>query len=152
MANYGDPRERLASPGGTGEAVSHVVCVQRDSATGVCLLVGSTSSGAVGLYRLDTPDLAPVAATAPVAPGAARGHTDLVRCATMSNSFLVTGGEDARVCTWSPHAPPAQAAPAAAPAAHFRAQHGGRGAGHAPPRQRGGRQAQHTRRPGTSPY
>ena len=115
LADYGDPRERLLGPDGV--PMNHVVAVKRDRATGADLLVATTGAGALGLFVLRGRDIVPLVATAPAgtAPVPA-GHSDLVRCAALCNSFVVTGAEDSRVCAWTATPlPPADAAPAPVP-------------------------------------
>ena len=100
--------------------MNHVVALKRDRATGANLLVATTDTGALGLFVLRGPDVVPLVATAPAAANipAGAGHSDLVRCAALCNSFVVTGAEDSRVCSWTaaPLPDPSTAAPAAAPA------------------------------------
>lgn len=100
--------------------MNHVVALKRDRATGANLLVATTDTGALGLFVLRGPDVVPLVATAPAAANipAGAGHSDLVRCAALCNSFVVTGAEDSRVCSWTaaPLPDPSAAAAAAAPA------------------------------------
>lgn len=132
MADYGDPRERLLGPDGT--PMGHVVALKRDRATGANLLVATTGAGALGLFVLRGRDVVPLVATAPEGTAAPAGHSDLVRCAALCSSFVVTGAEDARVCSWTAaplppapaDAPQEAAAPAAAPAAAAAQPYGGR--------------------------
>ena len=97
--DYDDPRSKLVYSDDV--TMNHIVALKQDRGTGANILIATTDTGALGMYALQGPNVIPLAASAPIVTPGVTGHSEMIRCATLCNNFVITGAEDSRVCSWT---------------------------------------------------
>ena len=86
-----------ANTGGGGDGIDYLVGCQYDKSANRLYLLAGEHSGTLHLLAVEQ---AAVVALASLRGGAAGGHVSDVRCFHWGANSLLTGGEDARLCSW----------------------------------------------------
>jgi len=87
---------------GAGDGIDYLVGCQYCPATQRLYLVAGEHCGTLHLLAVEKEVVVALASLRGGGGGAARGHTSDVRCFLWDGGGLLSGGEDARLCSWSP--------------------------------------------------
>jgi len=87
---------------GAGDGIDYLVGCQYCPASQRLYLVAGEHCGTLHLLAVEKEGVVALASLRGGGGGAARGHTSDVRCFLWDGGGLLSGGEDARLCSWSP--------------------------------------------------
>mmetsp|Transcript_45954 Transcript_45954/g.148010 ORF Transcript_45954/g.148010 Transcript_45954/m.148010 type:complete len:144 (+) Transcript_45954:298-729(+) len=102
---------------GAGDGIDYLIGCQYCPATQRLYLVAGEHCGTLHLLAVEKDAVVALASLRGGGGGAARGHTSDVRCFLWDGGGLLSGGEDARLCSWSPDTDAAAGSDAATPLA-----------------------------------